>query len=376
MKERLLMHLNFNNKLASAALEIKKAGCDALLMGPSADLEYLFGLSVHKCERFNGVFLLATGEVFGVVSKLYLEEFKRALPSGTKIYEWADEEWFFEALERAFKEWGFGEGTKIAVNDGVAAMDAVEIANRHGVHLVNGWQMLEPLRLIKSQEEIAKLKKAGEITDRALEALLSFIRPGRKEKEIRRKLLELMDDLGATSASFPPIVARGEHASMPHYTGGDGVIRERDTLLIDFGCRFEGYCSDMTRTLFIGEPDPEIRKLYEIVRRAQEEGEKHVRPGVTAESVDEVARKVIVKAGYGEYFNNRVGHGIGIAIHEAPYIMRGNRTPLQKGMTFSVEPGIYIPGKVGIRIENCVFVTDEGCQSFTSFPKELVILSS
>jgi len=369
------MHLSFNNKLASAAWEVKKADCDALLMGPSADLEYLFGLSVHKCERFNGVFLLTTGEVFAVVSKLYLEEFQRALPPGTKIYEWSDEEWFFKALEMAFQHYGFGENTRIAVNDGVAAMDAVEIANRHGVRLVNGWQILEPLRLIKSQEEIAKLKKAGEIADRALEALLPFIRPGKKEKEIRRKLLELMDDFGATDVSFQPIVARGEHASMPHYTGAEGVIRERDTLLIDFGCRFEGYCSDMTRTLFIGEPDAEVRKMYEIVRKAQEEGEKHVRPGVTAESVDEVAREVIVKAGYGMYFNNRVGHGIGIAVHEAPYIMRGNKTLLRKGMTFSVEPGIYIPGKVGIRIENCLFVTDDGCQSFTKFPKELVILN-
>lgn len=364
-----------NNRITGAIAEVAKSNCDALLIGPSADLEYLFGFSVHKCERFNGVFLLATGQIFAVVSKLYLEEFQGALPPEVKIYEWPDEDWFFGALEKAFKEHHLGKNSRIAVNDGVAAMDAVEVANRHGVKLVNGWRMLENLRIIKSPEEIEKLKKAGEIADKSLEALLPFIRPGRTEKEIKRKLLELLDDFGASDLSFQPIVARGEHASMPHYTGGDGVIRKRDSLLIDMGCRFEGYCSDMTRTLFIGEPDAETRKLYEIVLESQKEGEKCAKPGVTAEAVDEAAREVIAKAGYGDYFNNRVGHGIGIAVHEAPYIMRGNKILLRKGMTFSIEPGIYIPGKIGIRIENCVFVTDDGCQSFTNFPRELIVLN-
>jgi len=364
-----------NSRVTNAISEVAKSGCDALLIGPSADLEYLFGLSVHKCERFNGVFLLATGQVFAVVSKLYLEEFQGALLPAAKIYEWSDEDWFFGALEKAFKEHHLGENSKIAVNDGVAAMDAIEIANRHASKLVNGWRMLENLRITKSPEEIEKLQKAGEIADRSMEALLPFIRPGRTEKEIKRKLLELLEDFGASDLSFQPIVARGEHASMPHYTGGEGIIREKDSLLIDMGCRFEGYCSDMTRTLFIGEPDDEIRKLYNIVLESQKEGEKSVKPGIAAEEVDKAAREVIAKSGYGDYFNNRVGHGIGIAVHEPPYIMRGNKTILQRGMAFSIEPGIYIPGKVGIRIENCVVVTDDGCQSLTKFPRELIVLN-
>ncbi len=366
------MHLS--ERLAKAVEKIKAADWDAMLLGPSPDLEYLLGLSVHRCERFNGLFLLPGGDVFAVVSRLYLEEFKRAMPDGAPVYDWPDEEWFYGALEQAFEDFGLDKGSRLGVNDGISAVDAVEIAKRCGTILENGWRLLEDLRIIKSPGEQQKLKRAGEIADRTLEALLPFIEPGKTEKQIKRKLLEILDDMGASDVSFQPIVARGENAAMPHYPGGDGVIGEKDSLLIDFGCRFEGYCSDMTRTLFIGEPDEDVKEMYEVVLHAQEEGERAVQPGVAAEDIDIAARRVIEEAGYGGYFNNRLGHGIGIAIHEAPNIIRGNRMALAEGMAFSVEPGIYIPGKIGIRIENCVVVTDDGCEALTRFPKEIIIL--
>ncbi len=152
------------------------------------------------------------------------------------------------------------------------------------------------------------------------------------------------------------------------------MIGEKDSLLIDFGCRYRGYFSDMTRTIFIGEPDCETRDLYNTVLSSQNLGEQTARPGITAESLDLSARSVIEEAGYGKFFNNRLGHGIGIAIHESPNIMRGNHRVLEKGMAFSIEPGIYIPGRIGIRIENCVVLTEDGCEPLTSFTKEILVI--
>ncbi|MDT8284659.1 MAG: Xaa-Pro peptidase family protein [Thermovirgaceae bacterium] len=361
-------------KMSLAFPLVSASGCDALVIGPSPDLEYLTGLAPHPGERFNGLFLMANKRSFAVVSKIYAQEYREGLPGSVPVYEWSDEEWFYSTLSEAFSDHQIKEGALIAFNDSIPAVDAIEIAHRQNIRLANGWHTLEPLRLIKKPDEIACLKKAGEISDRALEALLPFIRPGCTEKEIRRKLLELLEDFGATSTAFSPIVARGENAAMPHYPGGEGIIREKDSLLIDFGCRYHGYFSDMTRTFFIGEPDPDIREIYDVVLRSQNRGEISARPGITSESLDVAARSVIEDSGYGAFFNNRLGHGIGLAIHESPNIMRGNETVLSEGMTFSIEPGIYIPGRIGIRIENCVVVTSGGCEPLTSFPKDLRIL--
>ncbi|MDO9508883.1 MAG: Xaa-Pro peptidase family protein [Thermovirgaceae bacterium] len=361
-------------KMSQAFPLVAASGCDALVIGPSPDLEYLTGLAPHPGERFNGLFLMADGRSFAVVSKIYAQEYRETLPPAVTVNEWGDEEWFYSTLSKAFSDHGIHEGAVIAFNDSIMAVDAVEIARREKIQSANGWHTLAPLRLIKDSEEVACMKKAGEISDSALEALIPFIRPGRTEKEIRRKLLELLEDFGATSTAFSPIVARGENAAMPHYPGGEGVLKEKDSLLIDFGCRYKGYFSDITRTFFIGEPDPDIREIYEVVLKSQIRGEEFARPGITSESLDIAARSVIEGAGFGPFFNNRLGHGIGLAIHESPNIMRGNTQILSEGMTFSIEPGIYIPGKIGIRIENCVVVTSGGCEPLTRFPKDLRIL--
>lgn len=353
---------------------IKAAGLDALALAPSPDLEYLTGMAPHPGQRFNGLFLMADGRSFAVVSKIYFQEYRESLPPEVPVYDWGDEEWFFPTLARAFSDHRIREGAIIGFNDSIMAVDAIEIAERQKIRASNGWHTIAPLRLRKEPEEVACLRRAGEISDKALEALIPFIRPGCVEKDIRRKLLELLDDFGATSAAFSPIVARGENAAMPHYPGGEGILKERDSILIDFGCRYKGYFSDMTRTFFLGEPDEEIRKMYDIVLKSQSRGEELARPGITAESLDLAARSVIEEAGFGDFFNNRLGHGIGLAIHESPNIMRGNRQILSEGMSFSIEPGIYIPGKIGIRIENCVVVTPDGCEPLTRFPKDLTVI--
>ncbi len=347
-------------------------GIDAVLLGPTTDLEYLSGLSMFNCERFKGLFVLADGRTFCVSPHIYLEEFQKELPAETPIYVWEDQDWFYSELARAFRDHDL-DGKTLAVNDGILAVDAVEIMDRHAVKLVNGWHLLDEMRIIKSSDELALLKKAGAIADAALRDLIPFIEAGMTERTVKKRLIELFEEHGAEGLSFDPIVARGPHASMAHYNREDGIIADHDTVLIDFGCRYRGYCSDMTRTLFVGEPTAEEKELYDIVLRAQKAGEAAVRPGVTAEAVDRAARQVIEEAGYGEYFNNRLGHGIGVAIHEAPFIMEGNDTVLEPGMTFSIEPGIYIPDRIGIRIENIVAVTEEGCRALNEFPRDITV---
>lgn len=359
------------NKVAQIAQMLQEKDVAALLLGPTSDLEYLSGLHLQDCERFKGYFVLQDGRSFCICPRISTQEFQECMPKEIPVLDWQDKDWFYSTLSGAFEKYGL-KGKTLAVNDGVRAVDAVEIQQREGVTLLNGWHYLDAMRSVKSPEEVAKLKKAGEIADAALEALLPFIRPGRTERDIKRKLLALLEEKGADNTSFTPIVARGENGAMAHYTREDGIVQEQDTVLIDYGCRYQGYCSDTTRTLFVGKPSEEALKLYEIVRHSQETGEKAVRPGVTAESVDIASRKIIEDAGYGEYFNNRVGHGIGMAIHEAPNIMRGNTELLKPGMAFSIEPGIYIPGKIGIRVENIVVVTEDGFTPMSLFPRDPV----
>ncbi|QVL35218.1 M24 family metallopeptidase [Aminirod propionatiphilus] len=360
------------DKIAAVAADMRARGVDVFIIGTSTDLEYVSGLAMHDCERFKALFVKADGGTFCLVPHIYLQEFQSGMPDTTPLYVWEDHDWFYSALARAFEEQGIPAGAKVAVNDSVRAVDAIEVAGRQKVELVNGWHYLDAMRSHKDADEAAAMLRAGQIADEALTALLPFIRPGRTERELKRRLLDLFEEKGAQGISFTPIVARGANAAMAHYNKEDGVVGDHDTVLFDFGCRYKGYCSDMTRTLFVGEATEEERTLYEIVRRAQAAGEAAVRPGVTSQEVDRAARRVIEEAGYGAYFNNRLGHGIGLAVHETPYIMEGNEQVLEPGMTFSIEPGIYIPGKIGIRIENIVLVTDEGCRPLNVFPREIV----
>jgi Xaa-Pro aminopeptidase len=208
-----------------------------------------------------------------------------------------------------------------------------------------------------------------------MEDLSKFIRKGLSEKEIREEILRLFDARGAEGVSFSPIVASGPGGSMPHYQGTDRIVQDGDFVVVDMGCRFKGYCSDMTRTFCVGGATDEMKKVYGIVLEAQQAGEDAVRSGKTGQDVDRAARKIIADAGYGEYFLNRLGHGVGVAIHEEPYIVEGNDAALEPGNVFSVEPGIYIPGKFGVRIENLVAVKADGtAEPLNHFPREMIVL--
>ena len=240
--------------------------------------------------------------------------------------------------------------------------------------LVPASEALLKLRQTKDPEELRAMEAAQGIAERALEDILKELRPGVTEKEIAARLQYRMLHYGASDMSFDPIVVSGVNGSLPHGVPSEKEIQAGEFVTMDFGCIYEGYCSDMTRTVAVGSVTAEMERVYETVLAAQKAGIAAARAGVPGKAVDAAARAVIQEAGYGEYFTHSFGHGVGVEIHEAPNASSGSEAPLPAGAVISAEPGIYIPGKLGVRIEDVVVITPEGCRNLTRAPKELTVL--
>jgi Xaa-Pro dipeptidase len=235
---------------------------------------------------------------------------------------------------------------------------------------------LPRLRMYKDKNEIACMQQAIAIAESAMQRLLDqeAIQPGRTELEIAADLrIEMLRD-GGQGEAFSPIVVAGSNSASPHASPSDRPLVEGDLVTIDWGTTYQGYRSDITRTFVLGSPTPEIMQIYDTVLAANRAGRLAVRPGVPAQEVDRAARRAITLAGYGEYFIHRTGHGLGLETHEPPYIVEGNLALLESGMTFTVEPGIYVPGVGGVRIEDDMVVTETGAESLTSMDRELLCL--
>jgi Xaa-Pro aminopeptidase len=226
------------------------------------------------------------------------------------------------------------------------------------------------LRMVKSPAEIELIAKATAITDRAWERLLPEIKPGRREEELAALFEFFQREEGASAASFPTLVASGPRSAMPHGAAGSRVLCPGDLVVVDGGAVYAGYCSDFTRTVVVGaEPGAEQEKIYRLVREAQERALAGLKPGMTAGEADALAREVLEKAGYGRHFGHGLGHGVGLAVHEAPRLSPGQETVLEPGMVVTVEPGIYLPDWGGVRVEDLVVITGEGCRVLTRSPK-------
>ena len=234
--------------------------------------------------------------------------------------------------------------------------------------------LLAELRAVKDPEELEIMIAAQRIAEKALTDILNEIRPGVAEKEIAARLQYLMLHYGAEDKSFDPIVVSGPNGSLPHGVPSEKVIQAGEFVTMDFGCIYHGYCSDMTRTVAVGSVTDEMRQVYDTVLQAQLAGIAAARAGATGKAVDGAARDIIRQAGYGPCFGHSFGHGVGVEIHEGPNATPSNDKPLPAGAVISAEPGIYLPGKLGVRIEDVLYLTPEGCQNLTLAPKELVIL--
>jgi Xaa-Pro dipeptidase len=231
--------------------------------------------------------------------------------------------------------------------------------------------IIDQMRVVKEQDEIDKMIVAGKLADEALQIGIDSLVEGITEQEVAAIIDMEMKKRGVSEMSFSTLVLFGDHAASPHGNPGERQLKQNEFVLFDLGVIYNGYASDVTRTIAFGEISEKEEEVYEVVLEAQRTAQEAVKPGMRAGELDQIARQVIADAGYGKYFNHRLGHGIGKTAHEFPSIHGSNETILEPGMCFSIEPGIYVPGEVGVRIEDCVYVTEDGCEPFTLMDKEL-----
>ena len=364
-------HQVYARRLAAAAAGAAQAGLAGLVVTPGYDLRYLIGSRAQTFERLTALVIPATGEAVMVIPRLELASLRESAVAdlGLTVQDWVDGENPGDLVALAL-----GGHARVAVTDSMPALHLLPLAERLGAVPVLGTDIMAGLRMIKDPAEIDALRTAGAAIDRVHARVPDFLAPGRTEAQVAADITEAIVSEGHSEAAFV-IVGSGPHGADPHHECSDRILQAGDIVVVDIGGPVEpGYNSDSTRTYSLGEPEPAIAEQYAVLQRAQAAAVASVRPGVTAEQVDAAARDVLADAGLAEYFVHRTGHGIGLSVHEEPYIVAGNELPLAEGMAFSVEPGIYLPGRWGARIEDIVIVTAEGALSVNNRPHDLTVV--
>jgi Xaa-Pro aminopeptidase len=358
-------------RMTRAAAEAGAQGFSGLVASPSPDLVYLSGYDPMLLERPTLLVLRSDAEPAMLVPALELP-LARQSPVGDRIelVEWSDGDDPYEAASRLLPADG-----RIAVGDRLWASHLLGLQSAlPGTTFASASAVLGRLRAVKDDDELASLRSAAHAADAAFDAILGEAFVGRTEAEVAADLARFLVDAGHDRADFT-IVAGGPNAASPHHEPGARTIGPGDPVVMDFGGALDGYFSDMTRTVVAGEPPEGFEEIYAVVRDAQATGLAVAGPGVAAGDVDAAAREVIRRAGYGEWFVHRTGHGIGLEVHEPPYLVRGNDQQLEPGMAFSVEPGIYLSGRFGVRIEDIVAVTSDGAESLNRSPRDLLVVT-
>lgn len=341
-------------------------GLDAILLTSEANCYYATGFMGE------GIALVTRRGSWYFTDSRYTEAADKAIGDAAVIREVSREKPFSVLINEALAEAG-AEKAGFEEQRMTVAEHAVYSEKLHCT-LTPASSLITELRGSKDEEELSCMTAAQRIAEGALEQILKEIRPGMTEKEIAARLNYLMVSAGAEKTAFDTIVASGPNGSMPHAVPGMRKVREGDFITMDFGCVYKGYCSDMTRTVALGRPSDEMRNVYDIVLQAQLAGIAAAKAGVTGAVIDGAARKVIQDAGYGVYFGHSFGHSLGIDIHEAPNAAPGNDKPMPDGAVVSAEPGIYLPGKFGVRIEDVMILRPDGAQVITKAPKALLVL--
>ncbi len=358
----------YDERIRRVREEMAKRGVDALAIGVGADLIYLAGYPAHTSERLTLLVVPKEGEPKIVVPEL---EAPRLGPAGVPFAPVAWSETQDPTAIAADLLWETGARTVATGNELWAAFLVKMQRHLPEVQWTLAGEILRELRMCKDETEIGYLREASHRTDAAWVDFTKTKIAGLTERQAADRLSDLMRAHGMESMAFC-LCASGPNSASPHHNTGNRVIQEGDAVVFDFGGRYKHYVSDITRTVHIGEPSDEYRKVYDIVLRANEATFAAVRPGVPCEDLDKAARDVITRAGYGEYFIHRVGHGLGLDVHEEPYLVGGNDLPLRPGMVFSDEPGVYIPGKFGIRVEDAVVCTATGGEKLNEAPRDLL----
>ncbi|UOY89776.1 M24 family metallopeptidase [Bacillus glycinifermentans] len=340
-------------------------GIEGLLVTSSVNLRYITGFTGSA-----GLAVISEDKAVFITDFRYTEQAKQQI-KGFEIIEHTGS--IIKKAADAIKEMGLNKigfeqdkmtyGTYAAYKDLLGPAELVPVS-----------ESVEKLRLIKSSEEIKILKEAAKIADDAFSHILTVIKPGMTEISIANELEFYMRSQGADHSSFDMIVASGVRSSLPHGVASDKTVEKGDFVTLDFGAYYKGYCSDITRTIAVGEPSDELKGIYQTVFEAQAFGMQNIRPGITGKQADAYTRDHIASKGYGDYFGHSTGHGLGMEVHEGPALSVRSDQLLEKGMVVTVEPGIYIPGKGGVRIEDDIVLTEGGNESLTHSAKDLIIL--
>jgi Xaa-Pro aminopeptidase len=362
----------YRHRIAAATAATAQVGLAGLVITPGYDLRYLLGSRAQTFERLTALVLPVSGDPTAVVPRLELASLKQSAVTdlGLAVRDWVDGDDPYQLVAAAMG----GAPAATAVTDSMPALHLLPLADVLGVLPVLATSVLRGLRMVKDAAEVDALRKAGTAIDRVHSRVPEFLVPGRTEADVAADIAEAIVAEGHSEVAFV-IVGSGPHGADPHHEYSDREIRVGDIVVVDIGGSYEpGYHSDSTRTYSIGEPSADVAQQYSVLQQAQRAAVDAVRPGVTAEEVDAAARGVLADAGLAEYFVHRTGHGIGLSVHEEPYIVAGNDLPLQAGMAFSVEPGIYFPGRWGARIEDIVVVAEDGALPVNNRPHELIVV--
>ena len=344
-----------SSRLKNIYAELKKQELDGLFLSSPANITYL----TDYTSRDSYFVISAQGNIY-ITDSRYTEEAKQGLKGIAKIKKINGS--VFKTIALACQELGLeriGFEERYLV---FAEYDKIREYLDEGIELVATHGFVEELRQIKSKDELKKIKEAAQITFKAFDFIRDFISPGIKEIEIAAELERFIRYNGARAEAFEIIVAAGANAAFPHHITSVRKLGNNEMVLIDLGVDFGGYKSDLTRTFFLGKITPLAREVYNAVKQAQERGLRQIKPQVMANKIDAAARNFIREKGYADFFGHNLGHGVGLEVHELPRISPREETLIQPGMVFTIEPGIYLPGKLGVRIEDMVVVTEKGAE--------------
>lgn len=357
------------NALSKVREELRKIDAQALLLTSKENRRYLLGQDIDE-----GIAIVTATNVDFFTDSRYVEAARKAFPQYT-VY-------------MVTKERNYDFYLRLAVENNLISYfafeeDSITYGEYKGLEKVlEGKQVtfvpfqktFSDLRMTKTEEELNLIQKAQEITDQTFHDILAKIREGISETDLKTELIYQLYKNGSQGLAFDPVVVSGPNTSMPHGVAGSRKLQSGDFITLDFGAKWDGYCADMTRTVALGEPDARMKEVYDTVLRAQQAGIAATKAGVTGADVDEAARCVIREKGYEEFFGHGYGHGVGLEVHESPSCSPSWKKKLAVNCVCSAEPGIYLPGMYGVRIEDLVIVTEDGCKNLTKSPKSLIIL--
>ena len=355
------------NNVKSIQSRLAEAELDAVLIIDEKNQRYACGFPFT-----DGAVLVTKEKAYLFTDSRYIEAAEKAVDKSVSVQLFGMEKPLSELLKAALAECGV---KKIGGEEySLPHADYLHYEKLLGVPLIPAQSIFSELRAAKSPEEQQYMREAQLIAEKAFDDVLGIIRPGITERDVAAEITYRLLKHGAEGNSFDPIAVTGANSSMPHGVPGDTVIKEGDFLTMDFGCLHMGYCSDMTRTVAVGYATDEMREVYDVVLRAQLAGIAAAKAGIAGCDIDAAARKVIADAGFGQYFGHSFGHSLGLYIHESPNASPKCSTLMPVGAVISAEPGIYIPGKFGVRIEDVLILNENGCENITSAPKELIII--